>query len=46
MASREAVVTDLGGGAHRVTLPLPWALDHVHCYLLRRPSGGWLTIRR
>ena len=43
MASREAVVTDLGGGAHRVTMPLPWALDHVHCYALEAPDG-WTII--
>ena len=40
---REAVVTSLGGGVHRVTLPLPWALDHVHCYALQDPDGWTLV---
>jgi glyoxylase-like metal-dependent hydrolase (beta-lactamase superfamily II) len=38
-----AEIVDLGGGAHRVTLPLPWALDHVHCYALAAPEG-WTLI--
>ena len=41
--SREAEVADLGGGAHRITMPLPWALDHVHCYALEKeacPGAG------
>jgi len=33
-----AELTDLGGGVVRVTLPLPWALDHVHCYALASPD--------
>jgi glyoxylase-like metal-dependent hydrolase (beta-lactamase superfamily II) len=37
-----AELTDLGDGVVRVTLPLPWALDHVHCYAVREPAG--LTI--
>ncbi len=41
--SREVEITDLGGGAHRVTMPLPWALDHVHCYALEAPEG-WTII--
>jgi glyoxylase-like metal-dependent hydrolase (beta-lactamase superfamily II) len=40
---REAIVTSLGGGVHRVTLPLPWALDHVHCYALEDPEG-WTIV--
>jgi glyoxylase-like metal-dependent hydrolase (beta-lactamase superfamily II) len=28
---------------HRVTLPLPWALDHVHCYAVD-DSEGWTLI--
>jgi glyoxylase-like metal-dependent hydrolase (beta-lactamase superfamily II) len=28
---------------HRVTLPLPWALDHVHCYAIDDPEG-WTLI--
>jgi glyoxylase-like metal-dependent hydrolase (beta-lactamase superfamily II) len=37
---QRAVIADLGGGVHRVTLPLPWALDHVHCYALEE-ADGW-----
>lgn len=40
---REAIVTPLGGGVHQVTLPLPWALDHIHCYALEDP-GGWTIV--
>jgi glyoxylase-like metal-dependent hydrolase (beta-lactamase superfamily II) len=28
----------------RVTFPLPFGLDHVHCYLLRSSSGGWTLV--
>lgn len=38
----EATVTELDG-AVRVTHPLPWALDHVHCYGLRSPDG-WTIV--
>src|SRR2546421_9344603 len=38
----DAELTDLGGGVTRVTLPLPWALDHVHCYAVADADG--LTI--
>jgi glyoxylase-like metal-dependent hydrolase (beta-lactamase superfamily II) len=38
-----ANVTDLGAGVLRVTHPLPWALDHVHCYLVRG-DRGWTVI--
>ena len=34
---------DLGGGVHRVTQPLPWALDHVHCYAVD-DADGWTLI--
>ena len=34
---------DLGGGVHRVTQPLPWALDHVHCYAVD-DAEGWTLI--
>ena len=37
---KRAVIADLGGGVHRVTLPLPWALDHVHCYAVE-DDDGW-----
>ena len=36
-------VTPLGGGVHRVTLPLPWALDHVHCYAVE-DGDGWTIV--
>lgn len=36
-------ITDLGGGIHRVTHPLPFALDHVHCYAIAG-SDGWTLI--
>ena len=41
--ARTAEVTDLGGGVHRVTQPLPWKLDHVHCYAVEDPDG-WTLI--
>ena len=36
---KRAIIADLGGGVHRVTQPLPWALDHVHCYAVADPDG-------
>ena len=43
-ASRmRAELTDLGDGVTRVTMPLPWALDHVHCYAVAG-DGGWTII--
>jgi glyoxylase-like metal-dependent hydrolase (beta-lactamase superfamily II) len=36
-------VADLGGGVHRITHPLPWALNHVHCYAVAG-SDGWTLI--
>lgn len=35
-------VANLGGGVYRVTLPLPWALDHVHCYAVAGEDGWTL----
>ena len=32
-------IADLGGGVYRITHPLPWALNHVHCYAIADPSG-------
>jgi glyoxylase-like metal-dependent hydrolase (beta-lactamase superfamily II) len=37
------VIADLGGGIHRVTHRLPWALDHVHCYAIEDPDG-WTIV--
>ena len=34
---------ELGDGVHRVTQPLPWALDHVHCYAVD-DAEGWTLI--
>jgi glyoxylase-like metal-dependent hydrolase (beta-lactamase superfamily II) len=36
-------VSDLGGGVHRVTHPLPFALNHVHSYAVSG-SDGWTII--
>jgi glyoxylase-like metal-dependent hydrolase (beta-lactamase superfamily II) len=36
-------LAEVGRGVHRVTLPLPWALDHVHCYALE-DTQGWTLI--
>ena len=41
--TQEATVSDLGGGVLRVTQPLPWALDHVHCYALSS-ADGWTIV--
>lgn len=41
--AREFELADIGGGAHRVTMPLPWALDHVHCYAVEG-ADGWTII--
>ncbi|MGN6379947.1 MAG: MBL fold metallo-hydrolase [Gaiellales bacterium] len=38
-----ATLTELEHGVVRVTLPLPWALDHVHSYALPDP-GGWTIV--
>ena len=38
-----ARITPLGGGVHQVTMPLPWALDHVHCYAIEDPDG-WTIV--
>ncbi len=35
--------TELEPGIVQVTMPLPWALDHVHCYALASPDG-WTLI--
>ena len=37
------MIDDLGGGVHRVTHRLPWALDHVHCYAIA-DSEGWTIV--
>jgi glyoxylase-like metal-dependent hydrolase (beta-lactamase superfamily II) len=39
----QATLTELERGAVRVTMPLPWALDHVHCYVLPDPRGATIV---
>jgi glyoxylase-like metal-dependent hydrolase (beta-lactamase superfamily II) len=36
-------LADVGDGIRRITLPLPLAPKHVHCYLLREPDGWTLV---
>ncbi len=35
---------EVADGILQLTLPLPLGLDHVHCYLVRRPTGGWMLV--
>lgn len=37
------ITSELEPGIVQVTIPLPWALDHVHCYALASP-GGWTLV--
>jgi glyoxylase-like metal-dependent hydrolase (beta-lactamase superfamily II) len=37
-------VLDVAEGIRRVTFPLPFALDHVHCYCVRASDGGWTLV--
>jgi glyoxylase-like metal-dependent hydrolase (beta-lactamase superfamily II) len=37
-------MVELEEGIRRVTFPLPFGLDHVHCYLLRSAAGGWTLV--
>jgi glyoxylase-like metal-dependent hydrolase (beta-lactamase superfamily II) len=45
LAESAAVRAELSelNGVVRVTMPLPWALDHVHCYLVR-DGDAWTII--
>jgi glyoxylase-like metal-dependent hydrolase (beta-lactamase superfamily II) len=38
-----ASIETLGGGIHRLTHPLPYALDHVHTYALE-DDDGWTIV--
>jgi glyoxylase-like metal-dependent hydrolase (beta-lactamase superfamily II) len=38
------VVEELEPGIGRVTFRLPFGIDHVHCYLLRSSSGGFILV--
>ena len=35
---------DLANGIRRITFPLPFGLDHVHCYLLPTYAGGFTLV--
>src|SRR2546430_13572577 len=35
---------ELEPGIRRITFPLPLGIDHVHCYLLRASTGGWILV--
>ena len=35
---------EVADGIRRVTFPLPFALDHVHCYCVRASDGGWMLV--
>ena len=37
-------MVDVEKGVRRVTFALPLGIDHVHCYLLRSSSGGWILV--
>ena len=37
-------MVDVEKGVRRVTFDLPFGIDHVHCYLLRASSGGWILV--
>src|SRR6476646_5503566 len=39
----EPTLTELEPGLGQIPMPLPWALDHVHCYALAGP-GGWTLV--
>jgi glyoxylase-like metal-dependent hydrolase (beta-lactamase superfamily II) len=36
-------VSEIGGGVFRVTHPMPWVLNHVHCYAIADPEGWTLV---
>jgi glyoxylase-like metal-dependent hydrolase (beta-lactamase superfamily II) len=37
-------MVDVEKGVRRITFALPFGIDHVHCYLLRSSSGGWILV--
>jgi glyoxylase-like metal-dependent hydrolase (beta-lactamase superfamily II) len=39
-----SAVLEVAEGIRRVTFPLPFALDHVHCYCVRDSDGGWMLV--
>lgn len=39
-----AGIVDVAPGIRRLTFALPLGIDHVHCYLVRSDSGGWMLV--
>ena len=39
-----SVVIEVAPGIRRLTFALPLGIDHVHCYLVRRETGGWMLV--
>jgi glyoxylase-like metal-dependent hydrolase (beta-lactamase superfamily II) len=37
-------MVDVEKGVRRITFALPLGIDHVHCYLLRASTGGWILV--
>lgn len=37
-------MVDVEKGIRRITFSIPFGIDHVHCYLLRSSSGGWILV--
>jgi glyoxylase-like metal-dependent hydrolase (beta-lactamase superfamily II) len=37
-------VIEVAEGIRRLTFPLPFGLDHVHCYLVRQSGGGFMLV--
>jgi glyoxylase-like metal-dependent hydrolase (beta-lactamase superfamily II) len=37
-------MVDVEKGVRRITFALPLGIDHVHCYLLRSSTGGWILV--
>jgi glyoxylase-like metal-dependent hydrolase (beta-lactamase superfamily II) len=37
-------VIEVAEGIRRLTFPLPFGLDHVHCYLVRQSDGGFMLV--
>ena len=37
-------VVEVEEGIRRITFALPFGIDHVHCYLLRSSTGGWILV--
>lgn len=35
---------EVASGIRRVTFPLPFGIDHVHCYLLAADDGSWTLV--